>query len=68
MTKLYSFNFIITTLTRNNFPEEGNLYHVGFCFLEDYPPGLELQILKGTHFKAILKGQLRVPRPLHVKE
>ena len=25
--------------------------------------GLELQILKGTHFKAILKGQLRAPRP-----
>ena len=30
--------------------------------------GLELQILKGTHFKAILKGQLREPRSLHVKE
>ena len=30
--------------------------------------GLELQILKGTHFKTILKGQLRAPRPLHVKE
>ena len=30
--------------------------------------GLELKILKGTHFKAILKGKLRAPRPLHVKE
>ena len=30
--------------------------------------GLELQILKGTHFKANLKGQLRASRPLHVKE
>ena len=30
--------------------------------------GLELQILKGTHFKAILKGQLRAPRPLHFKK
>ena len=33
-----------------------------------YLAGLELQILKGTHFKAILKRQLRAPRPLHVKE
>ena len=31
-------------------------------------PGLELQILKGNHFKVILKGQLRAPRLLHVKE
>ena len=32
------------------------------------PPGLKLHILKGTHFKVILKGQLRAPRPLLVKE
>ena len=32
------------------------------------PPGLKSQILKGAHFiKAILKRQLRAPRPLHVK-
>ena len=24
----------MTTLTRNKFPEEGNLYRAGFCFLE----------------------------------
>ena len=29
---------------------------------------LEIRILKGSHFKAILRGQHRSPRSLHVKE
>ena len=37
-----------------------------FCIKLDF--GLEIRNLKGRHFKAISKGQLRVPRQLHVKE
>ena len=36
--------------------DECKLIFLSFFFV--LKPGLELQILKGTHFKAILKGQL----------
>ena len=42
---------------------------IHFPFLTSWlGPGLELQISKGTHFKAILKGQLRAPRHYMLKK